>query len=108
MDQQSIMMYLSLKTLDAGEIHNDLIATLKGGAKSYSTVTRYLRKPSFLSPKTPPPSESPASILNESDETMFLALSEGPFASVGQLARMTHLFPSTVYGHLTHKLEFTV
>jgi hypothetical protein len=36
MDQQSIVMYLSLKGLNAVEIHNDLVATLKGEAKSYS------------------------------------------------------------------------
>jgi hypothetical protein len=39
MDQQSIVMYLSLKGLNAVEIHNDLVATLKGEAKLDSTVT---------------------------------------------------------------------
>jgi hypothetical protein len=51
MDQQSITMYLSLKGLNAVKIHNNLVATLKGEAKSYSTVADYLRKPSFSSPK---------------------------------------------------------
>jgi hypothetical protein len=90
-DQQSTVMYLSLKGLKAVEIHNDLVATLKGEAKSYSIVTYYLRKPSFSSPNTPQPSESPAPILNESDEAILLALSEEPFALVRQLARRTHL-----------------
>jgi hypothetical protein len=67
MDQQSIVMYLSLKGLNAVEIHNDLVAPLKDELKSYRTVTYYLRKPSFWSPKTPQPSESPAPILNELD-----------------------------------------
>jgi hypothetical protein len=53
MDQQSTVMYLSLKGLNAVEIHNDLVDTLKGEAKSYSTVTYYLRKPSFSSPRHP-------------------------------------------------------
>jgi hypothetical protein len=66
MAQQSIVMYLILKGLNAVEIHNDLVATLKDEAKPYSIVTRHLRKPSFSSPKTPQPSESPAPILNES------------------------------------------
>jgi hypothetical protein len=52
MDQQSIAMYLSLKGLNAGETHNDLVATLQSEAKSYSSVTYYLLKPSFSSPKT--------------------------------------------------------
>jgi hypothetical protein len=108
MDQQSIMMYLSLKDLNAVEIHNDLVATLKSKAKLYSTITYYLRKPSFSSPKTPQPSESPAPILNESDEAILLALSEESFASVRQLAGRIHIHFSMVYGHFTHKLAFTV
>jgi hypothetical protein len=101
-------MYLSLKGLNAVKIHNDLVATLKGGAKSHSTVTYYFRKPSFSNPKTRQPSENTVLILNESDETNLLALSEGPFASVWQLARRTYLRPSTVYDQVTHKFGFTV
>jgi hypothetical protein len=108
MDQRSIVMYRSLKGLNAIESHNDLVATPKGEAKFYSTVTYYLRKPSFSSPKTPQASESPNPILNESDEALLLALSEQPFASVRQLARRTSQHPSTVHNHLTHKLGFTV
>jgi hypothetical protein len=108
MDQQSIVMYLSLRGLNAVKIHNDLVATLKGEAKSGSTVTYCLRKPSFSSPKTLQPSESPAPILNESDEAILLALSEKPFALVWQLARRTHQHPSALYDHITHKLGFTV
>jgi hypothetical protein len=108
MDQQLIVMYLSLKGLNEVEAHNDLGATLTSKAKSYRIVTHYLRKPSFSSPKTPQSSESPVSILNESDEAILLDLSEEPFASVQQLARRTHLHPSTVYDHLTHNLGFTV
>jgi hypothetical protein len=39
MDQSSIVMYLSLKGLNAVEIHNDPVATLKGEATSYSIAT---------------------------------------------------------------------
>jgi hypothetical protein len=108
MDQQSIVMWLSLKGLNAFEIHTDLVATLKGEAKSDSTVMCCRRRPSFSSLKTLQPSESPAPILNESDEAILLALSEGSFASVRQLARRTHRHPSTVYDHITHKPGFTV
>jgi hypothetical protein len=52
MDQQSSVMYLSLKDLNAVEIQNNLVATLKGEAKPYGTVTDYLRKPRFSSSKT--------------------------------------------------------
>jgi hypothetical protein len=53
MDKQSIVTYFSLKSLNAVEIHNDLIATLKGEAKSYSILTYYLRRRNFSSLKTP-------------------------------------------------------
>jgi hypothetical protein len=48
MDQHSIVMHLSLKGLNAVEMHNDLVATLKGEAKSCSTVTYYFLKPENL------------------------------------------------------------
>jgi hypothetical protein len=66
-------MYLNLKGLNTVEIHDDLVATLKCEANSDSTLTYNLLKPSFSSPKTPQPSESPAPILNESDEAILLA-----------------------------------
>jgi hypothetical protein len=53
MDWQSLVMYLSLKGLNAVEIHNDLVAALKGEAKSCGTVTDYLRKPSFSTQRHP-------------------------------------------------------
>jgi hypothetical protein len=62
-------MYLSLKGLNAVEIHNDLVARLKGEAKSDGTVTYHFRKPNFSSPKLCQPSESPVPILRESGET---------------------------------------
>jgi hypothetical protein len=49
MDQQSIVMDLSLNGLNAVEIRNNLVATLKGEAKSDSTVPYCFRKPSFSS-----------------------------------------------------------
>jgi hypothetical protein len=101
-------MYLSLNGLNEVDIHNDLVATFKGAAKSYSTVTYSLRKPNFSSPKAPQPSEGPTPTLNESDEVILLALSEEPFTLVRQLACRAHLHPSTVYDHLADKLGFTV
>jgi hypothetical protein len=97
-------MYVGLKGSDAIAIHNNLLATLMGEEKLYSPVMYYLRKPGFSSPKTAQPSGSPAPILYESDEAILLALSEEPFASVRPLARRIHLYPSTVYNHITHKL----
>jgi hypothetical protein len=108
MDQQSIVTYLSLKGLNAVEIHNDFAATSKGEAQFYNTVTYYFHKPTFSSQNTPQPSKSPAPILTESDKATSLALSEELFASVRQLASKTHLHLSMVCDHLTRKLGFTV
>jgi hypothetical protein len=101
-------MHLRLKGRNTVQIHNDRVSTLKDEAKSSNTFMYYTRKPSFSSPKTPQPSESPAPILNQSDEAILMALSEELFASVQQLARGTQLHHSTVHDHLTHKLGFTV
>jgi hypothetical protein len=62
MDQQSVVMCPSLKGLNTVELHNDLVATLKGEAKFYDTVKYTLRKPSFSNPKIAQPSESSAPI----------------------------------------------
>jgi hypothetical protein len=54
MDQQSIAMYLGLKDSNAVDIHNDLVATLKGEAKSSSTVTYLPPQAEFIDPKDTP------------------------------------------------------
>jgi hypothetical protein len=64
MDQQLTVIYLSLKALNAVKIHNDLVVTLKGEAKSDSTLKYYRRKASVSSPKASQPFESPVPILN--------------------------------------------
>jgi hypothetical protein len=48
-----MVMYLSLKGLNAVEIHKDLVATLKSEAKSDGNIKEYLRKRSFSSSKIP-------------------------------------------------------
>jgi hypothetical protein len=94
MNQQSIVMCLSLKSLNEVEIHNDLVATLKGEAKSDSIVTYYPRKPNFSSPKTPQPAQRPVPILNESDEAILLALSDSLSRRCGSLrTEFTYILP---------------
>jgi hypothetical protein len=108
MDQKSIVLYLGLKQMNATEIHNDLVATLKDKAMPYSTVTYHLRSTSFTPSELPEPEQPAEPDLTPSDEAILLALAEQPFASVRQLARATHLSLGTVYWRLTHKLGFTV
>jgi hypothetical protein len=108
MDQKNIVLYLSLKGMNAVEIRKDLKATLKDEAVCYGTVTRYLRSRSFTVSAKPKRIQSDEHFITDTDEAILRALEEQPFSSVRQLARATHLASSTVYAHLTQKLGYTV
>jgi hypothetical protein len=52
MDQQLIILCLSMKGLSAVAIHDDLVTTLGAEAVSYPSVTLYLREAIFASART--------------------------------------------------------
>jgi hypothetical protein len=108
MDQKSIVLYLGLKGMTAVEIHADLIAMRKTEAVCYGSVGRYLRSRSFTASIDPGQCEQPDPVLTKSDKELLAALEEHPFASIRQLAQVTHLTPSTVYCHLTGQLGYLV
>jgi hypothetical protein len=97
---------LAMKGMNATQIHADLVDTFKHEAVHYSTVTWYLRTPSFSASTDPGPTETPPPKQDELDEAILLALGEEPFASVRSLARATHLSQTTVYRRLTQNLGF--
>jgi hypothetical protein len=107
MDQRSIAVYLDLKGLSARAIHEDLIATLGADAVGYSTVTRYLRETHFSPSTDRIPSDLLPEMPEDADEAILSALCEMPFASVRQLARLTHLSATKVDRRLTQSLGFT-
>lgn len=90
-DQRSIVLYLARKGLSAREICDNLEATLGPDAKSYSTVTRFLRETKFLSSDPLVTSSEETSLADDSNEAILLALCEQPFASIRQLSQLTHL-----------------
>jgi hypothetical protein len=117
MTQHPIVAYLSLKAMSAGEIHDDIVSTLRPNAVSYNSVTRYLREARFPSCflLLPPskPETHPADIqtdldLDDSDQAVLVSLEDSQFASVRQPSRLTHLHfaSTTVYRRLTQSLEF--
>lgn len=108
MDQRSIVLYLARKGLSAKAISDDLVATLGPDAKSYATVTRFLREAKFPSPNPLATFSEETPGYDDSSEAILLALSEQPFASIRQLSRLTHLPPTTVYRRLTQSLGFHV
>jgi ABC-type dipeptide/oligopeptide/nickel transport system ATPase subunit len=107
MDQRTIVADLALKELSARSIHQDLVATLGGGAMAYSTVARYIHD-AHCSPssQTAAPIAVPSS-LDDSDEAILSVLDENPFVSVRQLSHLTHIAATTVYRRLTESLGFT-
>jgi hypothetical protein len=108
MDQRSIVLYLATKGLAAMKIDNDLAVTLGSDAKGDRSVTRFLRDAKFPSLNLPIIFSEENHSLDDSNEAILLALTEKPFASVGQLSRLTHLPRSTVYRWLTQSLRFHV
>jgi hypothetical protein len=101
MTQRPIVAYLSLKGMSAHELHDDIVATLGPDAVLYSSVTRYLRE-AQLPPSKPKP--HPADVqrdLDDSDHALLSTLDDGPFESVRQVSRPTHLPSTTVYRRLT-------
>jgi hypothetical protein len=106
MTQRPIVDYLSLKGMSAREIHDDIIVTLGPDAVSYSSVTRYLREARFPPSKPEPHPADVQRDLDDSDQAILAALEDGPFASVRQLSRLTHVPSKTVCRSLTQSLEF--
>jgi hypothetical protein len=106
MAQRPIVACLSLKVISAGEIHDDIVATLGRDAMSYNSVTRYLREARFAPSKSEPHLADVQRNLDDSDQAIFVALEDGPFASVRQLSRLTHLPLTTVDRRLTQSLGF--
>jgi hypothetical protein len=65
MTQRPTVAYLSMKGMSAREIHNDIVATLRPDAVSYSSVTRYLREAQFPPSK---PEPHPADVQKDLDD----------------------------------------
>jgi AraC-like DNA-binding protein len=94
--------------LVAAVIHRDLEETLGPEVVAHSTVTLYLRTPSFRGKTEEEEIGDHDQRLDEVDEAILKALADEPFPSVGELARHTCLSRATVHRHLTCSLGFTV
>jgi hypothetical protein len=84
------------------------------GPIQFSSIARYLREEQFP-PSKPEPEPHPANVqrglddlgdLDDSDQAILATLEDGPFASVRQLSRLTHLPSTTVYRSLTQSYGF--
>jgi hypothetical protein len=87
-------------------IHKELVAILGVETVNYPSVTGYFREAKFWLSTQPAPLSEPHPAHDDSDNIIWLALAEQPFASVRQLAGLTHLPRSTVHRRLTQSLLF--
>jgi hypothetical protein len=94
--------------LAAVTIFEDLVATLGTEATGCPSITRYPREAKFA---TSNPEVIFAEPIREHDnysQTILLAFDEQPFASVRQLARLTHLPRTALHRRLPQLLGFSV
>jgi hypothetical protein len=96
------------KGLSAVAIDDNPVATLGAEGISYPSVQRQLRE-ARLATSNPEASFSQLDIEpDDCDEAILLALNEQLFASIRQLARLTHLPRTTIHRRLTRSLGFYV
>jgi hypothetical protein len=111
MDQKPIFLYLRMKGMVLGAIHDDLVRTLGKNAVAYSRVTEYTRSAQFSGRKEATPPEAPDVERSPVDEAILTDLAEFPFpfSSVRGLSRRVCFPRSAVHWHrhLTQSLRFT-
>jgi hypothetical protein len=76
MDLESITLYLNKKHLSAVAIHAEINSVLGESTIGYSTVTRYLRKQSFVNALHLAPEEPDLGAVDTIDNTILQALGE--------------------------------
>jgi hypothetical protein len=108
MDLNSIVVYLKAKTMNAREIHSDLLAPFGTKVPGYFTVTRWLPEAQLDQFSKTAVDLTEDAEVDEIDEAILSALEVQPFGSVGNIARLTGLARSTVHWHFTRSLDFLV
>jgi hypothetical protein len=108
MGQRSIILYLARNGLAAVAIDEALVATLGPEMIGYSSVTRYLREAKFATSNPEVAFTGQIREHDHCDQTILLASDEQPFASIRQLAQLSHLLRTTVHWCLTQSLRFQV
>jgi hypothetical protein len=86
-DLESIVLYLNKKDLAAIEIQTEINHVLGEGTFGYSTVTRYLRKQSFVDSSALLPEDREIQGPDAIDNSILQALDEQSFASLRQIAK---------------------
>jgi hypothetical protein len=93
------MLYLRLKSMNAGEFDDHLVTTLPEDAPTYSTVTLWLRQERIPRPSEPGDDLTGDPQVDETDQAILSALTIQRFESVRDIARLTCRSCSTVHSH---------
>jgi hypothetical protein len=108
MDQKSIVLYLHMKRMALGDLHEDLVRVLGEIAIADSTITKYVGSARFP-PKQDAPSAEPMPVeTTPVDQAILTAFADSPFSSLREFSRLTCLPRSTVRTHLARSLHFTI
>jgi hypothetical protein len=108
MDFNSIVLYLKEKSMNAREIHSDLVATLGTKVAGCSIVTRWLREAQLDQFSEAAVDFTEDAEVDEIDEAILSVLEVQPFGSVRNIGRLNPLTRSTVDWHLARSLGFAV
>jgi hypothetical protein len=108
MDQQTLVLYLHRNGLSRTATQVELVASLEVEALSNSSVVQYIHGALCETPYQVTPLPDPEPEFDNSDKVILSALAVQSFASVQELARLTHLPKITVHRRLTQSLGFRV
>jgi hypothetical protein len=111
MEQRSVVLFLRFRNLSKKAIHHELVGVLEENVVSYSNVMSVMVfcKDALLCQKSEEASSSSKDDgLDEMNEVILFALSDEPFSSVWQIARMICVPTNIVYRRLVDSLHFTV
>lgn len=106
LDQKSITIFLHLQGKTNNMIYNEMKEVLGATSVSYSSITRYIRNYIIAQNSHQDVKAEKINVHDETDKLILKELEEEPFASVRQIARTTGIPKSTVYRHLTEKLNY--
>jgi hypothetical protein len=110
MDQRSIVVFLQLKRLSAKatDLRTEHAHVLRSDAIAYSTVTIYIQNDviSENGPEVEDRAEDQG--FSITDNAILETLEMMPFASIGQIARMTIISHTTRFRRLTKLFDFVL
>jgi hypothetical protein len=110
MDQRSFDLFLHLKELSAKgkDVHTEFVHVLGSDAIAYSTMTKYGQNDVISENEQEAENRAEDQSFSIRDNAILEALEMMPFASIGQIANMTFISPTTLFHRLMKLLDFVL